>query len=417
MRTVIFKLIPLLGIFFSAFSQSRTKKVVFIIADGIPADVIEKLNTPNLRNIANTGRYLRAYVGGERGGYTQTPTISANGYNSLLTGTWANKHNVWDNDIKAPNYNYRTIFRMLKNHDPSKKSAVFSSWTDNRTKLLGDGLEQTGRLKIDYVYDGYELDTIKFPRDSDGKYMHLIDEHVTSSAISCIQKDGPDLSWIYLEYTDDMGHRYGDSPHYYDAIRIFDNQLGRIWAAVQYRERNFKEDWLIFITTDHGRNEKTGKDHGGQSDRERSTWIVTNNKLNNYAKYYKPGIVDVMPSIANYLHIKIPVEQLREVDGSSLIGTISIANPEVTYIQGLLDVSWKALIDTGNVKISVASTDQFKKGKQDVYKVLSEVPILNEHAQVPVNDMPSSFYKVCIESANNIVNKWVIIPEEKRVTE
>src|SRR5882762_5591246 len=98
-------------------AQIKQKKAIFVIVDGIPADVIEKLSTPALDSIAKAGAYMRAYVGGENGEYSQTPTISAVGYNSLLTGTWVNKHNVWDNDIKDPNYNYPTIFRLVKTAD------------------------------------------------------------------------------------------------------------------------------------------------------------------------------------------------------------------------------------------------------------------------------------------------------------
>lgn len=390
-------------------AAGQKKKAIFVIVDGIAADVIEKQPTPFLDKIAKEGGYTRAHVGGEKGGYSQTPTISAVGYNSLLTGTWVNKHNVWDNDIKAPNYNYWTIFRFLKEQYPEKKAAIFSSWIDNRTKLVGEDLSQTNNLKLSYHFDGLELDTVNYPHDKKRDFMHRIDEAVVNNAADHIKKEAPDLSWVYLEYTDDMGHMFGDSPEFFRAVSLMDQQMGRLWEAIAYRQKEFKEDWVIYITTDHGRDAKTGKGHGGQSDRERSTWIVTNAKgLNDYFKNGNPGVVDIMPSMAKHIGLQIPKERLMEIDGVSLTGKLSATDAQASLSEGKLTVSWKA-IGNGDAKIWLTTTNNFKEGGKDEYKLVKTIPVSKKEAVIDVSSMNSNFYKVVIETKENFLNRWIIV--------
>ncbi len=412
-------LLVLLGIVISQTSFGNTvqhndstakKKVVFILVDGIAADMLEKAKTPNLDAIATVGHYSKAYVGGKKAGYSETPTISAVGYNSMLTGTWANKHNVWGNSIKNPNYNYPTIFRILKDNHPQKQTAIFSTWLDNRTKLIGEDLAATDHIKMDYAFDGFELDTINFPHDKQRQYIKNIDEKVAQEAARYIKEEGPDLSWVYLEFSDDMGHGFGDSPQLYNAIEFEDALVGNIWKAVVEREKTFNEEWLVIITTDHGRSSEDGKGHGGQSDRERSTWIVTNAKnTNSYFKTQTPAIIDIMPTIQRFMHLNIPTHVGYEIDGIPFIGKVDVANLEATKTPNKqLKLRWKCISNpTKKATVLISPTNNHAKGGVDKYTAVGEVTIGDEEFIVPTVTK-SNLYKIVLKAQNNTINTWML---------
>ncbi|WP_298411333.1 alkaline phosphatase family protein [Hydrotalea sp.] len=400
------------------FAQQQQHKVLFVIADGIPADVIESAHKPAIDSIIQAGTYIHSFTGGIANTYSQMPTISAPGYNNLLTGTWAYKHNVFTNGIQNPNYHYIHILRLLKEQNPQNNVAVFSSWLDNRTKLLGDGLPQAGNFKADIHFDGYELDTLRFPHDVAHQYMHLIDETVVAKADSVIRSSGPDASWIYLEYTDDMGHMHGTSSYaYQQAVTYLDQQMDSIWRAIQYREQHFNENWLLIITTDHGRDAQTGRNHGGQSERERTTWIVMNTKdLNEYAQKDTPAVVDIFPTIARFMQVPIPTKFQYELDGVPMLGPVSAAHPSVTMQNDSLKIHWQSFSAHEPVKIYYSSTNSFKTGGVDTYQLAGTVTNQQQHFAIPLPSNHGNFYKVVIEGLHNTVNAWYF-PETAKLAE
>jgi predicted AlkP superfamily pyrophosphatase or phosphodiesterase len=201
-----------------------------------------------------------------------------------------------------------------------------------------------------------------------------------------------------------MGHKYGDSEQFYKAVEMMDAQIGRLWEAIQYREKNFNEEWEIWITTDHGRDAETGKGHGGQSSRERNTWIVTNAKdLNDYFKSGKSAIVDIMPSIAQFLNITIPHDQKMELDGVPLTGKLYATNPKVRLSGGELLITWRDLGEKGNAKIWVSTTNHFKTVGKDNYLHKMTVPLKKEEATIDISKAPALFYKVVIETPGNML--------------
>ena len=401
------RILALLCLLLAGAASAQTRKAVFIIVDGVPADMIERLHTPAIDEIAARGAYARAYTGGEAGSYSQTPTISAIGYTNLLTATWMNKHNVDGNSNLRPNYNYWTIFRIAKEQPKEFRTALYSSWTDNRTVLLGEGKPETGHLKIDFVCDGYELDTVRFPKREKELQIFDIDEHVAREAARGIANDAPDLSWVYLWYTDDAGHFEGNGAFFDEYTLKADRQIGQIWEAVRYREEHFGEEWMVVVTTDHGRTEN-GYGHGGQSARERTTWVATNRPVNSH--FHSPGlaITDIAPSICRFMGFDVPRDVLWEQDGMPFIGQVDIAGMGSMPYDDDIVLTWECLNPEAEVTVWGAADNLFRTGGKDRWIELGRVPASDECYRVEGGRLPDTgFFKFVLSTPANHLNRWV----------
>ena len=56
----------------------------------------------------------------------------------------------------------------------------------------------------------------------------------------------------------------------------------------------------------------------------------------------------------------------------------------------------------------VATTNSFKTGGKDEYRLAGEFPVTAERATVDLQKMPSTFYKIIVEGKNNRMGRWVL---------
>jgi hypothetical protein len=96
------------------------------------------------------------------------------------------------------------------------------------------------------------------------------DEAITSRAASVITSDGPRVCFVYLGAVDINGHMGGVDPAYHAAVRVADQRVGRLVAAV--RSRPSAEDWTIVVVTDHGHVDEGG--HGGREPEVLTAWAA-----------------------------------------------------------------------------------------------------------------------------------------------
>ena len=267
-----------------------TPKVLLIGIDGVRPDVLAEVPTPSIDALAAAGWYTAQ-------ARTTTPSVSGPSWSSMLTGVWPGKHGVTNNNFTGRDYTqYPSFLTRVEQTHPELATFAALDWLplaqlpDDPAPLLPPAIDTRVTL------DGYEHGWA----EADGM--------VTAQAVEHLTRADPDALFVYLGNPDETSHQNGSiGTEYRDAIALADSQVGMLIDAIRARPGYPDEDWLILISTDHGRRPDGG--HGGDSPEEMTIFILASGPAT--ADWPPPGpagIVDVAATALDHLGIAIDPE-------------------------------------------------------------------------------------------------------------
>ena len=146
--------------------------------------------------------------------------------------------------------------------------------TDSGGPLISDGIDM--KLNFDGETDGYG------PADAES----------VEAAVEHLQTADVHAAFVYLGDPDVVSHDTDSfSDEYRVSIERADSQVAELLKALRARPGYATEDWLILVSTDHGRNDAGG--HGGQSPSETTIFFLASGPS------VTPGRTDCPPEIVD----------------------------------------------------------------------------------------------------------------------
>lgn len=260
-------------------------------------DVLAEVETPSLDALISTGAYSDHAT-------TTLPTLSGPAWSSMLTGVWPAKHGVTSNAFTGSRYDrFPDLMTRIESARPELETFVAADWLplvrgDTVPPLIGEAPDR----KV--VLDGYALGW----DDADAA--------AVDSAVAALRGGDPDVLFVYLGDADETSHRaFSIGRPYREAIARADRRIGRLLEAVRARPRYAEEDWLVLVSTDHGRRADGG--HGGDTEEERTIFVLAHGRgFPAGGLGGPPRIVDLVPTAL--AHLGIPLDPAWELDGRPL---------------------------------------------------------------------------------------------------
>ena len=188
---------------------------------------------------------------------TETVTISAQNWGSILTGVDCATHGFTNGGLEAAERDsstgVNTIFYDVRKNLPQAELVSFNNWD-----AINHGLIET------------DLGVTKINRSSDAQVVDAIEAYLSDG-------NAPALMFVQLDSVDHAAHTWGGfSDEYYASVREIDRQVGRIYNAVT--KSGLMENGLFILVADHG---ETADGHGGDTPEEHAAVLAAVGKTVN----------------------------------------------------------------------------------------------------------------------------------------
>ncbi|PHS06474.1 MAG: nucleotide pyrophosphatase, partial [Blastopirellula sp.] len=174
-------------------AEESSKRVLVIGIDGSRFDAMTKAKTPHLDQLIQQGIHSpTAQILGDR--YRENNTISGPGWSSILTGVWADKHNVMGNSFKEPNLKeYPHFFHYVKQNDAKAKTFSTVDWDPIAKYIVSSADVSLSTKTKDISYE-------------------QADDKSAVAAAEYLLKENPTAMMVYLGAVDETGHAKGFHP-------------------------------------------------------------------------------------------------------------------------------------------------------------------------------------------------------------
>ncbi|CAM2916192.1 hypothetical protein [Vibrio rarus] len=299
--------------------ETKVRKSLMVMIDGARYEALLNASTPNLDKLV----LQQAYTGGISGTLSQSGTSTVEGESTLWTGSW---HNVQKSGVDG----FKTVWQHLKADDPEFKIGLYPNWPI-----------------FDYLsFDLKDIEHKQAFRSGTDREA----EHVNSKLIAeKILTDDYNSLFTTIDMVDYSGHcYYGNSGgawshDYIETIEEADEIFGYMLDAVEQREAEHNEEWLVLVAPDHGFNRQNDDDsvdcsHGSQDIDAKKIWIASNKKellneqfttpLKSIGNRDKDGIyryvaqTDVSPTLLTWHDVALQPQW--EIEGTSFIGDLGV---------------------------------------------------------------------------------------------
>ena len=228
-------------------------RAIIISIDGLRPDVLLRAKAPNLRALMDRGSFTMYAI-------TTDVAITLPSHVSMLTGVKPARHGVdWNEDLPPDNQRYPkvpTLFQLAKQAGYTtamaagkSKFTVFNSPTPSTRPAPPAA-----------------LDWIFLPQTP-----HCENPEVATEALAMLRDHRPQLLFIHLPSTDNIGHAIGwGTTQQLAPVETADAAIGDVLAAL--KELDLAQSTFILITSDHG---GAGIHHGPGDFRSRYIpWIA-----------------------------------------------------------------------------------------------------------------------------------------------